>query len=334
MDDPAASSDAKTRPQGAQAVLQAREDTMSRLQAALDALPDGIVLVDTAGRIADINLVALHLTGWTRAKAIGRPLHEVLQLRDSKGRDLNLLDANYRGGSDVTTLVRLDHHAVLVDASAAPILDDDRRTVGIAVAFRNVTAATRLNDELTYHATHDSLTGVFNRRAFESRLDRAVTNAAQHGTPHALLYLDMDRFKAVNDACGHFAGDALLRSFSALLQRSLRDGDTVARMGGDEFALLLEHCTLEEAEVVAGRILDAVAEFRFQWKERRFEVGASLGMVTFQSGVLPPHHLLQRADELCYQAKANGGNRIEADDADALSSAAAKARRRALSLRQ
>ena len=315
MDDPAVSRDAKLRLRWAKATaaLRASQARLARVKAALHALPDGVVVLDPEGRITDINLCALHLTGWPQAQALGRPVHDVVQLRDSQGLAVDLMAAGH--GNDATLLVRQDEHEVLVHATCTPVLDESRRRIGAVVTFRNVTTATRLNDELHYHATHDPLTGVSNRRAFESRLERAVTNAARDGTAHALLYLDMDRFKAVNDACGHFAGDELLRGFAVLLQRSLRDVDTVARLGGDEFVMLLEHCDPAEARLLAGRVMEALGEFRFRWQEHEFSVGASMGVVTFHGDALSPHSLLQRADELCYQAKARGGGQFEVEAA-------------------
>lgn len=315
MDDPAAPSDDSLHEQLARVVaaLQARDARLAQVLGAFRALPDGIVLIDQAGLITDINLGAIHLTGWTEVQAVGKPLHEVVQLRDSQGRSVDLLVSGGQGNGngDVARLVRSDHHQVLVDATIAQILDPGRRTMGAVVAFRNVTAATRINDELTFHATHDALTGMLNRRAFEGRLERAVAHAAQHATPYALLYLDLDRFKSVNDSGGHFAGDELLRALSALLQRSLRDQDTLARLGGDEFALLLEHCQEGEAQEIAERIRTEVAEFRFRWLDSEFTVGVSIGLVSFRSGTLTSHGLLRRADEMCYRAKSAGRNRVQ-----------------------
>ncbi|MFC5579223.1 diguanylate cyclase domain-containing protein [Lysobacter niabensis] len=293
---------------------QLAQDAAARLaqvQGAFRALPDGIVLVDRNGRITDLNLVAMHLTGWAEAEALGRALHDVVQLRDSHGRRVDLFSGDHRASGDVVRLVRQDEHQVLVDATIAPILDHERQPIGSVISFRNVTVAKRLNDELTFHATHDALTGTLNRRAFESRLERAIAHARQHATPYALLYLDLDRFKEVNDTGGHVAGDELLRVLSALLLRSLRDHDTLARLGGDEFAVLLEHCPPHEAEEVAERIRSAVAGFRFRWLEQEFTVGASIGLVAFgHDGVLTPQQLLNRADEMCYRAKSEGRNQV------------------------
>lgn len=299
-----------------EAALREREARLARLQGAMHAMPDAVVVVDEQGRIIEFNLGAVHLTGWPERNALHQPLHDVVRLRDSHGRSVDLLAPDSRGGHDVAALVRNDEHQVLVDASCAPILDAARQRLGAVVTFRNVTAAKRITDELTYQALHDPLTGAFNRRAFESRLKRAVAHAAEHGTPHALLYLDLDRFKAVNDRGGHFAGDELLRSLSALLQRSLREQDMLARLGGDEFVMLLEHCVPDEAVAVAERIRTAVKEFRFHWQDETFEVGASIGMVTFRSGALSPQRLLLRADEMCYLAKEKGRNQVRIDSVD------------------
>ena len=313
MDDPEAPNGdgPSARLARAEAALQSQQARVEHVLAALRALPDGIVLVDRAGRITDLNLGAAHLTGWTEAEALGKRLHEVLALRDSQGRSVDLLALGHDASGQVAYLIRRDEHEVLVDATIVSILDRSEQVTGSVIAFRNVTAAKRINDELTFHATHDPLTGVFNRRAFESKLQRAVTNAARHGTPYALLYLDLDRFKAVNDTAGHIAGDELLRALSALLQRHLRDHDTFARLGGDEFAVLLEHCERSEADEVAERIRSAVETFRFRWLEREFSVGASIGLVTFRNGGLTPQAVLRRADEMCYRAKSEGRNQVQ-----------------------
>lgn len=313
MDDPAALPDEALRARLAQAeaTLQAQQARLDDLLGALRALPDGIVLVDRRGRITDLNLGALHLTGWTETQALGRPLHDVVALRDSHGRSVDLLALGHDAGGQVASLVRRDQHEVLVDATIASILDREQRPCGAVVAFRNVTAAKRINDELTFQAMHDPLTGLLNRRAFESQLQRAVAHAERHGTPYALLYLDLDRFKAVNDTAGHIAGDELLRVLSALLKRSLRDHDTLARLGGDEFALLLEHCEPREADDIAERTRMAVAGFRFRWLDFEFTVGASIGLVAFCSGVRAPQELLRCADEMCYRAKSKGRNQVQ-----------------------
>ncbi len=315
MDDPAtAPEDAKNdRLARAEAVVRALRARLAQVHGALCALPDGIVLADREGRITDMNLGAAHLTGWTEAKARGKPLHDVVVLCDSEGRHIDLVAAPHAGGQ-VTRLVRRDEHQVLVDAAIAPIEGEGKEPCGWVVSFRNVTAAKRIQDELTFHATHDALTGVLNRRAFEVQLQRAVAHAERHGTPYALLYLDLDRFKNVNDSAGHIAGDELLRVLSALLQRSLRDRDSLARLGGDEFAILLEHCEPKEAEEIAERVRAAVEAFRFRWLGRDFTVGTSIGLVSFRSGALSPQHVLRRADEMCYLAKSEGRNRVHVFD--------------------
>lgn len=281
---------------------------------ALRSIPDGVVAVDPNGLIVSFNPAAAHLTGWNERQAIGRPLHEVVQLRDATECAVDILAVDSRQGRDVAALVRRDRHVVQVDATSAPILDQDHQPIGTVLVFRNVTSAKRLNDELTYHATHDPLTDVVNRRAFETRLQRAVAHAASRDSPHALLFLDLDRFKAVNDMAGHVAGDELLQQLALLLKQQLREHDTLARLGGDEFAILLEACSLERAQAVAERIREAVAGFRFEWQEACYEIGVSIGLVEFHDGALSSRQLLRRADALCYGAKAAGRNRVVAED--------------------
>jgi len=276
--------------------------------AALRAISDAVVTVDLDGRITLLNPVAAHLTGWTEGESLGRPLGEVVRFADEGGAPIDVLspDATWT----VSLLRRRDGHVVLVDGSVATIVDDERNALGSVITFRNVTAAKRLTDELTHQAHHEPLTGLANRRAFESRLRRAVASAAEHGCRHALLYFDLDRFKQVNDQAGHPAGDELLRRLSATLRRQLREQDALARLGGDEFAVLLEDCTPEDASVVAEKIRNAVAGFEFGWEGQRFRIGASIGQLEFAGPGLDAGELLYRADQLCYLAKSQGRNRI------------------------
>jgi diguanylate cyclase (GGDEF)-like protein/PAS domain S-box-containing protein len=290
---------------------------------ALRAIPDGVAVLDLEGRVVFLNPVAAHLTGWSEAQSLGRPFDEVVRLTDARGNVLDL-DALEAGG-DITALVRRDGHVILIDGALAPI-EEERRPAGWVLSFRNVTAAKRLTSELMYHANHDALTGLVNRRAFESRLDRAVASAAAQGACHALLYFDLDRFKAVNDRGGHVAGDELLRQLAALLRKQLRDRDTLARLGGDEFAVLLEDSSPEDAACVAEKLREAVAGFAFAWEGERFRVGASIGLLDFRDGLRSPAELLARCDELCYRAKSKGRNQVVAERWD---EAGARAGRRA-----
>jgi diguanylate cyclase (GGDEF)-like protein/PAS domain S-box-containing protein len=275
---------------------------------ALRALPDGVVIVGSDERIDFINPVAAHLTGWSEADLIGRVFSDGIQFTDPQGTPIDVLTTS---GSDIAGLLRRDEHVVLVEAAVAPITDDAHDKIGSIITFRNVTAARRLTNELTYHANHDVLTGLDNRRAFEFRLERAVTNAAEQGSRHCLLYFDLDYFKAVNDQAGHVAGDELLRQLAAVLKKQLREHDMLARLGGDEFAVLLANCTQQQATMAAEKIRSAVANFRFAWQTDEFSIGASVGRVDFCDGSMSVAELLMRADEMCYLAKTSGRNQIK-----------------------
>jgi len=163
---------------------------------------------------------------------------------------------------------------------------------------------------LTYQASHDTLTGLINRREFEARLERAIQGARQSGHTHTLCYLDLDQFKVVNDTCGHVAGDELLRQLSGMLQSKLRDRDTLGRLGGDEFGVLLENCDLGAAQTIAELLRQTVKDFRFVWQDRAFSIGVSIGLVALdrESGNLST--LLSAADAACYAAKDRGRNRV------------------------
>jgi diguanylate cyclase (GGDEF)-like protein len=197
----------------------------------------------------------------------------------------------------------------------APIRDNDNKTIGTVLVFRDVSAQRKLAHELSHQATHDTLTGLVNRGEFERRLTHLLASASSH-SPHALLYLDLDQFKVVNDTCGHIAGDDLLRQISALLRTKLRARDTLARLGGDEFGVLLDHCAMAEAKRVANTLREVLQGFRFGWQEKIFSIGVSIGLVPIVEAGETLSSVFSAADAACYAAKDTGRNRVHTYHAD------------------
>jgi diguanylate cyclase (GGDEF)-like protein len=164
--------------------------------------------------------------------------------------------------------------------------------------------------QLSWQASHDALTGLVNRREFERRLGGLIEAARTDGKQHALLYMDLDNFKTVNDTCGHAAGDELLLQLTTVMQSRMRGSDTLARLGGDEFGVLLESCPLEQAVRIANGLREAVRDFRFIWQEKTFGIGASAGLVTID-GSESVSRVLASADATCYDAKSRGRDRVQ-----------------------
>lgn len=292
---------------------QCRESHELNLSA-LCAIAEGIVIVDTAGRITCLNPAAAHLTGWKEHETLGRALGNAVQFTDNQGRALDVLSEGCSSDHEqIVSLVRRDGHVILVDGTVAQVHDPDKRSIGTVITFRNVTASTRLTRELVYHANHDSLTGLYNRRAFKSQLQRTIAQAAEFGASHALLYIDLDGFKVVNDRGGHAAGDEMLRQLAVLLRRELRGHDTVARLGGDEFVVLVENCSAAHASAVAEKIRGAIEQFAFTWQQREYRLGASIGQVDFADGARSVDQLIRVADRMCYVAKTGGRNEVVRD---------------------
>jgi diguanylate cyclase (GGDEF)-like protein/PAS domain S-box-containing protein len=295
-------------------LARSRESDERNLRS-LCAIADGIAVLDTHGRITCLNPGASHLTGWNEDECLGCDLSGVLNFADRQGRPVDVLAGGFSSDPEaIVTLVRRDGHAILVDGAVAPVHGNDKRLLGTVVTFRNVTASTRLTRELAHQANHDVLTGLQNRRAFRAQLQRAIRQASEFGSGHALLCLDLDRFKAINDSGGHLAGDELLRQLALLLRQHLREHDSVARLGGDVFAVLLQGCTPAHAVEVAEKIRDGIVHYRFAWGGRDYRVGASIGLVAFADGRRGAEQLIAIADRLCYAAKGAGRNRVAVHD--------------------
>ncbi len=194
------------------------------------------------------------------------------------------------------------YNSILADASG--------QVVSILSLVQDITEAHHLSEQLSFQATHDPLTGLYNRREFERRLHYALESAHTSDAEHAMCYLDLDRFKVINDTSGHLAGDEFLRQLGALLPDRTRCGDILARLGGDEFGVLMENCTVDNARRAANEIRQLIEEFRFTWKGQRFGLGVSIGLAPITAGSEDITSVMAAADAACYLAKERGRNRI------------------------
>jgi diguanylate cyclase (GGDEF)-like protein/PAS domain S-box-containing protein len=288
----------------------------------LASIGDAVITTDAAKRVTYLNKVAEELTGWTEAQARGMPLAEVFRIVHEGTREpaqdpigvSTAMDGSV-GTHNHTVLICRDGREISIDTSVAPIRFGNNTTVGAVLVFRDVTAQRKLAQQLSHQATHDTLTELVNRREFERRLTHLLALASPYA-PHALLYLDLDQFKVVNDTCGHAAGDDLLRQISALLRTKLRARDTLARLGGDEFGVLLEHCALPEAKRIANNLRELVHGFRFGWQDKSFHIGVSIGLVPLIQTGETASGVLSAADSSCYAAKEAGRNRVHVYQAD------------------
>jgi diguanylate cyclase (GGDEF)-like protein/PAS domain S-box-containing protein len=287
------------------------------LRVTLRSIGDAVITTDAAGRVAWLNSTAERLTGWTDAEANGRPLTEVFNIVSETTRERvpNPVDTCLAEGRVVelsghTLLIARDGRQFGIEDSAAPMRTDSGDVLGVVLVFRDVTEQRRMSGEMTYRATHDMLTGLVNRSEFEGCLQRQLDHARATAAGHALLYIDLDQFKLVNDSCGHAVGDELLQRMGDELADSVRSGDTLARLGGDEFAIILSHCDAAQALLLAQRICDRMNEFRFIHAERRFRIGVSIGLVPVDARWANVAAILQAADASCYAAKEAGRNRV------------------------
>lgn len=291
-------------------------DEKERVQVTLASIGDAVITTDVAGRVDYLNPIAERLTGWSSGEAAGRPVCQVFKIIDETRRDpvedpvqQSLREGKIVGLANNTLLVCSDGQERSIAVSAAPIHDREGATIGAVLVFRDVSEARRAARHLSYQASHDALTGLVNRREFEHRLERVLAITTKDES-HAVLYLDLDQFKVVNDTCGHAAGDELLRQISAGLARQVRKRDTLARLGGDEFGVLLEHCQQEQAVRIANQVREALQDLRFVWQDRSWTIGASIGLVPIDPGADNLASILRAADSACYAAKEQGRNRV------------------------
>ena len=287
------------------------------LRVTLQSIGDAVITTDERGEITWMNPVAERMTGWLACEALGLPMQQVFHIVNEETRALMdnpvatcLALGETVGLANQTLLISRDGSEYGIEDSAAPIRSASGEALGVVLVFHDVSEQRRMSGEMTYRATHDALTGLVNRGEFETRLQRLLRKAHDEQSEHALLYIDLDQFKLVNDACGHAVGDQLLQQVSKLLTEVIRARDTLARLGGDEFAIILEHCTQAQAQQVAQKICDRMEVFRFMHEERRFRVGTSIGLVPVDRRWSSTAAIQQAADTSCYAAKEAGRNRV------------------------
>ena len=296
----------------------AGEGAPERSQLALDSLGEGLLTTDAHGIVDYINRSAELLTGIRREDAIGRPFGALIGFVDEHDRRPlpDPVEQCLGSGSRVNLgrrallIARTSGNELGIEATASPIRGPGGDIAGAAVMLHDVSELRGITQQMSYQASHDALTGLVNRREFERRLQEALEVARGGRQAHVMCYLDLDRFKAVNDTSGHLAGDNMLREVAALIREAVRDSDTVARLGGDEFGVLLVGCPLEKARQIADDVWRAISEYRFVWKDRIFSVGVSIGLVELTGESNSLEEIMNAADSACYVAKKQGDSHI------------------------
>ncbi|MEK7992016.1 MAG: EAL domain-containing protein [Thiotrichaceae bacterium] len=324
-------------------ILQAKRaeealfDEKEKAQVTLASIGDGVITTDATGLIEYINPIATSLTGWSYDEARGKPLNDIFSLMSETNKQAiyfpieNCLQERKvveltSNSNNIVLKHRDGQHCYAIEDSAAPIQDRHGNIIGVVLVFHDITENRRMTQKLSYQAKHDALTTLFNRHEFNNRLRDLLQQPRKHGTEHALLYLDLDQFKIVNDTCGHDAGDQLLKDVAALLQTTVNEFSmykkaTLARLGGDEFALLLEQCQLQNALLIAHKLCDDVQNLCFFWTDEKnklnrrvFKIGISIGLMPIteylSDKTTNQKSILAMADAACYAAKNAGRNNV------------------------
>lgn len=288
-----------------------------RAEVTLRSITDIVVTVDIDENITYVNPAGETLLGVSNAEVSTAPFDEVFKIIDENSGKVigDPLRQCFVSGDIIqlpehSSLVARDDSLISIEASIAPMRSDTGDLIGAVMIVQDVSHTRRLTRQLSYHASHDLLTGLYNRRKFEECLEELLIAVQEEDRHHSLLYMDLDNFKIVNDTCGHVAGDELLKQLPSQFNEVLRSGDVVARLGGDEFGIILENCGLEQATSIADKVRQKIKDFRFVWDDRTFEIGVSIGVIGIDADNYEMSEVLSSADVACYAAKDSGRNRV------------------------
>ncbi len=283
--------------------------------AILHSINDGIIATDTEMAVGFMNKVAEGITGWTEAAAKGRHAAGILSILDQ--RTQRALLASVPPNVDEkpfffneAVIKNAVGQTLLVDGSITRIHEKENEADGFLITLRDITEIKRMSETIDYQASHDNLTGLSNREEFSFMLNELLASLRTSDARHALLVIDIDRFKAINDTCGSMAGDELLRQIASHVQANISRKDISARIGGDEFAIILRDCEPEDSINVAKRLKAAVEARKFAWQASVFPVTLSIGVVSLSQESEDTHTVLAAADDACHLSKEEGGNRV------------------------
>ncbi|MFQ3231310.1 MAG: diguanylate cyclase (GGDEF)-like protein/PAS domain S-box-containing protein, partial [Reinekea sp.] len=290
----------------------------------LDTTAEAIYGIDLEGNCTFCNTACIRILGFSdQRQLIGKNMHNLIHHPHKNGASNSQLNCPINHSMrdsklyhvDTEMLYRPNGASFPAEYWAHPIIENNQVT-GAVVTFIDITDRRQKEGELSHQASHDSLTDLYNRLEFERRLAESLLETNILDTQHAMFFLDLDQFKVINDTCGHAAGDELLRQISEVLKSSIRNDDTLARIGGDEFAILMLDCTLDQASQVANVILNAVNDFQFVWEDNIFRIQICIGLVPITSPTQTISELFIQADAACYLAKDAGRNRIHIHHVD------------------
>lgn len=301
-------------------LMFALKESKKKLQTLIDTALDAVVMIDAGGRVTGWNPQATRIFGWTRDEIMGRPIHELIipaRHRQGHAAGMERFLAGGAGGSFLnriveTTALHRDGHEFTVELAIAAVMADGKPEFNAFI--RDITERKRAEAELRELAATDYLTGLANRRHFIARMTEEMARLQRRHSLHtAVLALDLDHFKRVNDTHGHAAGDAVLKHFAALVRDALRKIDTVGRIGGEEFAIILPGATVSEARGFAERLRQKVAATSLMGDGKAISITVSIGIAAMQTNDVTADTALIRADGALYRAKKNGRNRVEVE---------------------
>ena len=273
----------------------------------------GIIQIDTEGRIVNANQATCDILGYRPDDLVHRPYRELVHPEDWDVAREERRDISFGNIDSYTTehrIVRKDNDFLWARLTVSRVWDVPSASAYFTTVMEDISESHRLSTELSYMATHDSLTGLINRRAFEQQLASHLGHVRNGGKQHALCYIDLDQFKLANDTSGHDAGDQLLRQVSDIISKNLREADILARLGGDEFGIILQNCDLDTAHRVAEKVRASLDHLVFSWQQTSHTISCSIGVVPITAESAGISALMKAADIACYTAKDGGRNRV------------------------
>ncbi|MEW8690992.1 MAG: EAL domain-containing protein [Candidatus Thiodiazotropha endolucinida] len=287
-----------------------------RTRAMLSSVEDAVILLDASGRVEFANLAAEGMTGYSNRQMTGRRLTEVYRVFDESDTEKKPLPFEKIVDSEGCQLVLMHREGLSlpVQQSITSLRDEAGNLESIVLVFKDTSQSRKLAAQLSWQSSHDPVTRLYNRTEFDRQLTGLLEQSGIEECVHCLLYLDIDRFKIVNDNCGHAAGDELLRQLASLIKRSIRNSDLLARLGGDEFGILLTQCSIDAAERIADSIRLSIQGFRFVYGDKSFSQSVSIGMVPIDNQSNNLEQILSLADSACFSAKEEGRNKIHIYD--------------------